>query len=223
LKRAVRCSIIAWSNSLGGCRCAKKIHGGGGKRPLRRLLRRYAPEQVAARAKHGFNVPVGEWLRGPLRPWAEDTLSESRLRQHGLLDVAHVQNCLARHISGAQDHAYALWAILMVQSWLDASQKQIRNARPGGRMHGSVCACIGRATWSRSTTLTDPSPFSQELSTLLRRRWTILLTATLGAAVVFGVATMLPLRYTAKAQLVVKSQQPSVLADQQAVITQPEP
>jgi uncharacterized protein involved in exopolysaccharide biosynthesis len=69
-------------------------------------------------------------------------------------------------------------------------------------------------------TLTDPSPFSQVLSTLLRRRWTILLTATLGTAVVFGGATMLPLRYTAKAQLVVKPQQSSLLAGQQAVITQ---
>ncbi len=104
----------------------RKIHGGLGKQPLRRLLRRYVPEQVAARAKHGFNVPVGEWLRGPLRSWAEDTLSESRLRRHGLLDVAQVRHCLTRHISGGQDHAYALWAILMVQSWLDASQKATR-------------------------------------------------------------------------------------------------
>ena len=102
-----------------------KIHGGSGKRPLRRLLRRYVPEPVAARAKHGFNVPIGEWLRGPLRPWAEDTLTEARLRRHGLLDVAHVRDCLARHVSGAQDHAYALWAILMVQSWLDTSQRAI--------------------------------------------------------------------------------------------------
>ncbi|WP_428493615.1 GumC family protein [Rhodopila sp.] len=69
-------------------------------------------------------------------------------------------------------------------------------------------------------TLTDPSPFSQVLSTLLRRRWTILLTAMFGTAAVFAVAMVLPLRYTAKAQLVVKSQQPSLLAGQQAVITQ---
>ncbi|WP_428493614.1 asparagine synthase (glutamine-hydrolyzing) [Rhodopila sp.] len=103
-----------------------KIRGGKGKLPLRRLLRKYVPEPVAARAKHGFNVPIGEWLRGPLRPWAEDTLSESRLRSHGLLDVARVRTCLARHISGGQDHAYALWAILMVQSWLDTSQQAIR-------------------------------------------------------------------------------------------------
>jgi asparagine synthase (glutamine-hydrolysing) len=98
-----------------------KIRGGRGKLPLRRLLGRYVPEQIAARAKHGFNVPIGEWLRGPLRPWAEDTLAESRLRRHGLLDVADVRTRLARHVSGTQDHAYALWAILMVQSWLDAS------------------------------------------------------------------------------------------------------
>jgi asparagine synthase (glutamine-hydrolysing) len=103
-----------------------KIHGGRGKRPLRRLLRRYVPEQVAARAKHGFNVPVGEWLRGPLRPWAEDTLNQSRLRQDGLLDVAYVRTCLERHISGVQDNGYALWALLMVQSWLDASRNQAR-------------------------------------------------------------------------------------------------
>lgn len=103
-----------------------KIQGGTGKRPLRRLLQKYVPEQVAARAKHGFNVPVGEWLRGPLRPWVEDTLSVSRLRRHGLLDVAHVRNCLTRHISGTQDQGYALWAILMVQSWLDSSQRATR-------------------------------------------------------------------------------------------------
>jgi asparagine synthase (glutamine-hydrolysing) len=107
-----------------------KLRGGTGKWPLRRLLRRYVPEQVAARAKHGFNVPVGQWLRGPLRPWAEDTLAESRLRRHSLLDVACVRNCLTQHISGGRDHAYTLWAILMVQSWLDASQGVARRAEP---------------------------------------------------------------------------------------------
>lgn len=109
-----------------------KIHGGQGKRPLRRLLRRYVPDEVAARAKHGFNVPVGEWLRGPLRPWAEDILSQSKLRRHGLLDVAQVRSCLNRHVSGERDHSYALWAILMVQSWLDASQEVIRMPEPIG-------------------------------------------------------------------------------------------
>jgi asparagine synthase (glutamine-hydrolysing) len=103
----------------------KKIHDGRGKWPLRRLLRRYVPEQLAERAKHGFNVPIGEWLRGPLRPWAEDTLSEASLLRHGLLDVAQVRNCLSRHLSGVRDHAHTLWAILMVQSWLDVSQEAI--------------------------------------------------------------------------------------------------
>jgi asparagine synthase (glutamine-hydrolysing) len=109
-----------------------RIRGGVGKQPLRRLLRRYMPEQLAGRAKHGFNVPVGEWLRGPLRPWAEDTLSEASLRRHGLLDVAQVRTGLARHLSGTRDHAYALWAILMVQSWWDASQQPVRMPEPKG-------------------------------------------------------------------------------------------
>ncbi len=69
-------------------------------------------------------------------------------------------------------------------------------------------------------TITQPLPFSQVLSTLLRRRWTILLTALIGTAVVFGGATLLPPQYTAKAQLVVKPLQPGLLAGQQAVITQ---
>jgi asparagine synthase (glutamine-hydrolysing) len=118
-----------------------KIHGGRGKRPLRRLLRRYVPEQVAARSKHGFNVPIGEWLRGPLRPWAEDTLSEASLRRHGLLEVAHVRNCLTRHVRGLADHAYALWAILMVQSWLDASSDASRVPEPT-ITSGGACSLI---------------------------------------------------------------------------------
>ena len=109
----------------------RKIHNGRGKWPLRRLLNQYVPEDVAGRAKHGFNVPIGEWLRGPLRPWAEDTLSEASLRRHGLLDVAQVRSCLTRHICGARDHAYSLWAILMVQSWLDASQADPMPASKG--------------------------------------------------------------------------------------------
>ena len=69
-------------------------------------------------------------------------------------------------------------------------------------------------------TINQPPPFSELLSTLLRRRWTLLMIAMIGTGLVFGGATMLPARYTAKAQLVVKPQQAGLLAGQQTVITQ---
>ncbi|PPQ32206.1 asparagine synthase (glutamine-hydrolyzing) [Rhodopila globiformis] len=99
----------------------QKIRYGRGKWPLRRLLSRHVPDDILRRPKHGFDVPVGDWLTGPLRPWAEDLLTETRLRRYGLLDPMSVRRCLERHMRGQGDHAYQLWAMLMVQSWLDAN------------------------------------------------------------------------------------------------------
>ncbi len=104
----------------------QKIRHRKGKWPLRRLLSRHVPEEILQRPKHGFDVPVGDWLRGPLRPWAESILTETRLQRHGLLDPATARRCLERHIRGQGDHAYQLWAMLMVQSWLDANHAEPR-------------------------------------------------------------------------------------------------
>ncbi len=97
-----------------------KVRHGKGKWLLRQALRKYLPDQLIDRPKHGFDVPVAAWLRGPLRDWAQALLDESRLRQQGLLDAARVQVCWQEHLSGRRDRAGELWAILMVQAWLDA-------------------------------------------------------------------------------------------------------
>jgi asparagine synthase (glutamine-hydrolysing) len=99
---------------------ASKVRGGKGKWLLRRVLRRYAPEELFERPKSGFNVPIGRWLRGPLREWAEHLLSDTRLRQQGLLDAGLVQARWRQHLSGQTDRGCEIWAILMVQAWLDA-------------------------------------------------------------------------------------------------------
>ncbi len=99
---------------------AVKIREGKGKWLLRRVLGRYLPEELFERPKHGFNVPVGAWLRGPLREWAEDLLAEPRLRREGLLDPARVQARWREHLSGRRDHSCELWAVLMLQAWLDS-------------------------------------------------------------------------------------------------------
>lgn len=102
---------------------AVKVRNGQGKWLLRRVLRRYLPKPLFERPKQGFNVPIGAWLRGPLRDWAEDLLDAHRMRSDGFLDVQRVDSCWQAHLSGQSDRARELWAILMVQAWLDAARK----------------------------------------------------------------------------------------------------
>jgi asparagine synthase (glutamine-hydrolysing) len=95
-----------------------KIRGGTGKHILRRLLYREAPQALFERPKAGFGVPVGEWVRGPLRPWAEELLDPSRMKAEGYFDAEIVQSRWRRHVSGESDSTPAIWAILMFQAWL---------------------------------------------------------------------------------------------------------
>jgi asparagine synthase (glutamine-hydrolysing) len=99
---------------------AVKVRGGRGKWLLRRVLGRYVPKALFERPKQGFNVPIGAWLIGPLREWAEELLDGARIRQDGFLDDVRVRACWHEHLSGRSDRAGELWAILMVQAWLDA-------------------------------------------------------------------------------------------------------
>ncbi|MBL8568670.1 MAG: asparagine synthase (glutamine-hydrolyzing) [Phreatobacter sp.] len=96
-----------------------KVRGGRGKWILREVLARYVPRSVFEGPKRGFDVPVGAWLRGPLRGWAEDLLSPAMLARHDLLDVAGVRRRWSDHLDGRGDHSRALWAVLMLQAWLD--------------------------------------------------------------------------------------------------------
>ena len=100
---------------------AAKVCRGQGKRPLRRILRRYLPESLFDRPKQGFNVPIGEWLRGPLRGWAAALLDDIEIRREGLLDPDRVQSCWQQHLKGEVDRSGELWAILMAQAWLNSA------------------------------------------------------------------------------------------------------
>lgn len=95
-----------------------KLRGGKGKFLLRKVLARYVPEALFERPKHGFNLPIGPWLIGPLRDWAEEMLAPRRLREQGYLDPARIGACWQAHLSGRHDSAQALWAALMVSAWL---------------------------------------------------------------------------------------------------------
>lgn len=90
---------------------------GQGKWLLRRVLERYVPRRLFERPKRGFEPPVGVWLRGPLRDWAEDLLDERRLAADGLLDPAPIRRRFMEHLSGARNWQYPLWGVIMLQAW----------------------------------------------------------------------------------------------------------
>ncbi|MBK6660226.1 MAG: asparagine synthase (glutamine-hydrolyzing) [Proteobacteria bacterium] len=94
-----------------------KLRGGQSKWVLREVLSRYVPPALTERAKAGFAVPLDAWLRGPLRAWAGDLLSESRLRAAALLDARTVQRLWQEHLSGRRNHQHVLWALLMFECW----------------------------------------------------------------------------------------------------------
>ena len=96
---------------------AMKVRNGEGKWLLRRVLGAYVPPRLTDRPKMGFGVPIDDWLRGPLRDWAESLLAEDRLRDGGYFEVAPIRRAWADHLSRSQNRQYQLWTVLMFESW----------------------------------------------------------------------------------------------------------
>lgn len=95
---------------------------GTSKWPMRALLARYVPPALTNRPKMGFSLPIGDWLRGGLREWAEDLLSEASLRADGYLDARVVRGAWARHLAGNAGLEHGLWNALMLTQWLRSSR-----------------------------------------------------------------------------------------------------
>ena len=113
-----RVAELAWQLPLG-----MKIRGGQGKWALRQVLYKHVPRELIDRPKAGFGIPVGQWLRGPLRPWAEGLLDEKCLQTEGYFNPAPIRQKWAEHLAGHRDHTSSLWAVLMFQAWLSSTKR----------------------------------------------------------------------------------------------------
>jgi asparagine synthase (glutamine-hydrolysing) len=108
---------FAWSLPL-----TYKLRGGQTKWPLRQILYRHVPRELIDRPKMGFGVPLHDWLRGPLREWAEDLLGEARLAREGYFHPAPIRQIWAEHLSGRRNWMAQLWNVLMFQAWLEVNR-----------------------------------------------------------------------------------------------------
>ena len=99
-----------------------KVRGNTGKWALRQVLYKYVPKELIERPKAGFAIPVGQWLRGPLRDWAESLISEQRLLLEGYLRPALISQAWTEHLSGKRDNTAKLWSVLMFQAWLEKNR-----------------------------------------------------------------------------------------------------
>lgn len=89
-----------------------------GKLLLREVLRELVPDEIVDRPKQGFGIPVGSWLKGPLRAWAESLLDERRLRREGYLSPGPIRRKWAEHLAGTHDRQNEIWAAIVFQEWL---------------------------------------------------------------------------------------------------------
>ncbi len=95
-----------------------KVKQGTSKWILRRVLYQYVPKELIERPKKGFSLPIGRWLRGPLREWAEELLMEGRLKREGFFNARAVRLLWEAHLSAKRDLEHPIWSILIFQAWL---------------------------------------------------------------------------------------------------------
>ena len=104
---------LAWQLPM-----AMKMREGQTKWILRQVLYQYVPQYLIERPKAGFAIPLGDWLRGPLRDWAEDLLEDQRLQREGYFNSDFVHDLWRAHLMGNRNNQSLLWSILMFQTWL---------------------------------------------------------------------------------------------------------
>ena len=99
-----------------------KLKKNQGKHLLRKVLYKYVPREIMERPKMGFSIPLGEWLREPLKDWADDFINADRLKREGYFDPIPIHKMWDEHLSGRANWGHQLWNMLMFQSWLESNR-----------------------------------------------------------------------------------------------------
>ncbi|MBK5229148.1 MAG: asparagine synthase (glutamine-hydrolyzing) [Actinobacteria bacterium] len=105
-----------------------KLKGNVKKYILRKAFSDLLPKENVQRPKMGFGVPVGRWLRGPLRELLGDTLLTDSMRLSSYLDTREVRSTVDAHLSG-QERSAQVWNLLMLEMWL----REVVSPQPAGR------------------------------------------------------------------------------------------
>jgi asparagine synthase (glutamine-hydrolysing) len=105
-----------------------RLKQGRGKVVLREAFGELLPDRIKRRSKMGFGVPIDRWFRGPLKEEIRAVLSDPAALGRGLFREQEVQALLREHEGAVQDHAYRLWALMMLEHWfrrhLDATRRR---------------------------------------------------------------------------------------------------
>jgi asparagine synthase (glutamine-hydrolysing) len=123
-----RLAEFAWRLPL-----SRKVKGGQGKRIVKEFVYRRVPRALMDRPKAGFGAPIGDWLRGPLRDWAETLLNKARVSSGGYFDADVVTAHWHEHLSRRRNLDVRLWPVLMFQAWLSESRFSMQR----GIQHGA--------------------------------------------------------------------------------------
>jgi asparagine synthase (glutamine-hydrolysing) len=108
-------SVMAFAAALP---VADRVQNFSTKIFLKNYALRYLPKSIVHRRKRGLSVPIGRWLRGPLREWAAKLLGNERLAQIGVRPPVALE-LLSEHCEHRADHARALWTLIVLSEWLD--------------------------------------------------------------------------------------------------------
>ena len=84
---------------------------------LRALAQRYLPQAILNRPKQGFAIPLGAWIRGPLRPWVYEILCSQRAEERGLFSARRIRQMIDAHMAHRRDYSQQLWALTMLEAW----------------------------------------------------------------------------------------------------------
>ena len=106
-----------------------KYRDGVGKWVLREILYRNVPESIVNRPKAGFEVPVAQWLGGPLRDWVNSLCDKRAIHAHGLLSATATEKLLDDHYKKGIDRTRELWRLVCFQSWYQQGQDYKKQTR----------------------------------------------------------------------------------------------